>query len=114
VEDIADEIDLLPSAGLFLKDKDELVSWIMGHAPMGMSRLFTMDGHRRKGYATLVTLYMSKRMAQSGFLPYVNIVVGNTASAKFFEGLGFRFVCPLNAVLTKPPIETTNRNSDTN
>ena len=114
MEDIADEIDLLPSAGLFLKDKDELVSWIMGHAPMGMSRLFTMDGHRRKGYATLVTLYMSKRMAQSGFLPYVNIVVGNTASTKFFEGLGFRFVRPLNAVLTKPPIDTTNRNSDTN
>ncbi|XP_046462012.1 uncharacterized protein LOC124208287 isoform X2 [Daphnia pulex] len=114
VDDIADEIDLLPSAGLFLKDNDELVSWIMGHAPMGMSRLFTMDGHRRKGYATLVTLYMSKRMAQSGFLPFVNIVVGNTASTKFFEGLGFRFVRPLNAILTKPPSTDQTATSATN
>ena len=102
-EDIADEIDLLPSAGLFLKENDQLVSWVMGHAPMGMSRLYTVDGHRRKGYATLVMQYMSKRMAQSGYLPYVNVIISNTASNKFFQGLGFRYVHGVNALLTKPP-----------
>ncbi|XP_057372910.1 uncharacterized protein LOC130693735 [Daphnia carinata] len=103
VEDVADEIDHFPSAGVFLKDNDQLVSWMMGHAPMGMSRLFTMDDHRRKGYAKLATQYMSKRMAQAGYVPFINIVVGNTASTEFFLGLGFRFVCPIHAILTKPP-----------
>ncbi|KZS02951.1 uncharacterized protein LOC116924337 isoform X2 [Daphnia magna] len=103
VEDVADEIDHLPSAGVFLKNNDQLVSWMTGHAANGMSRLFTMDGHRRKGYAKLATQYMSKRMAQAGYLPFINIVVGNTASTEFFLGLGFQFVYPMHAILTKPP-----------
>jgi hypothetical protein len=53
-------------------------------------------------------------MAQSGFLPFVNIVVGNTASTKFFEGLGFRFVRPINAILTKPPSTDQTATSATN
>lgn len=92
VDHVADEIDQLPSAGAFLKTTDQLVSWMVCHPPNGMSRLHTVDGYRRKGYAKLLTRYLSKRFAQSGYVPFVNIVNDNEASIKFFQSLGFRLL----------------------
>ena len=77
VDDVADEIDRQPSAGVFLKNGDQLVSWVMGRIPNGMSRLHTLDQYRRRGYAALAVKYVSKRMAQCGYLPFANIVIGN-------------------------------------
>lgn len=92
VEHVADEIDQLPSAGVFLKESDELVSWMVSHPPNGMSRLHTLEAHRRKGYAKLLTRYLAKRFAQSGCIPFVNIVYDNQASISFFESLGFKLL----------------------
>ena len=96
VDNITREIELLPSAGVFLKENDELVSWMMCHPPNGMSRLHTLEEHRRQGYAALVTQYLSKRVAQCGFVPFVNIVIENTASYKFFESMKFTFLRPIH------------------
>ena len=90
VKDVVDEIEQLPSAGVFLKENDELVSWMMSHPPTGMSRLHTMEQHRRRGYAALVTQYLCKRVAQSGYVPFVNINSDNDASYKFFKFMGFQ------------------------
>ncbi|KAI9560841.1 hypothetical protein GHT06_011794 [Daphnia sinensis] len=92
VDDIAGEIDQLPSSGVFLKEDNQLVSWMMCHPPNAMSRLHTLEDHRRQGYAALVTRYLAKRLAQSGFVPFVNIIVENSASKKVFESLGFQFL----------------------
>ena len=92
VEDIADEINELPSAGLFLKETDQLISWIMYNLPNGMSRLHTISEYRRLGYAALVIWYMSKRMAQAGHVPFVNIAKENINSRQLFEKLGFKFI----------------------
>ncbi|KZS02954.1 Uncharacterized protein APZ42_034405 [Daphnia magna] len=102
VEYIGKEIELLPSAGVFLKENDELVSWMMCHPPNGMSRLHTLEEHRRRGYASLVTQYLTKRVAQSGVVPFVNIVIGNTASCKFFESMGFKHLRPINISFSLP------------
>ncbi|XP_057372908.1 uncharacterized protein LOC130693732 [Daphnia carinata] len=96
VEYIRQEIELLPSAGVFLKENDELVSWMTCHPPNGMSRLHTLEEHRRRGYASLVTQYLSKRVAQSAVVPCVNIVLGNTASFKFFDSMGFKHLRSIN------------------
>ena len=96
VDNITREIELLPSAGVFLKENDELVSWMMCHPPNGMSRLHTLEEHRRRGYAALVTQYLSKRVAQCGFVPFVNIVIENTASYKFFESMKFKLLRPIH------------------
>ena len=96
IEHVADEIELLPSAGVFLKENDEPVSWMMCYTPNGMSRLHTLEEHRRRGYAALVTQYLSKRVAQCGFVPFVNIVIENTASYKFFESMKFTFLRPIH------------------
>lgn len=90
MEHVAEEIEQLPSVGLFLSATDELVSWITGHVGTGMSRLYTMEQHRCKGYAKLVTLHLSKLMAQSGYVPYVQVLVTNTPSNSFFQKLGFQ------------------------
>ncbi|XP_046653152.1 uncharacterized protein LOC124343739 isoform X1 [Daphnia pulicaria] len=94
VENITREIEQLPSAGVFLKGNDQLVSWMMCHPPNGMSRLHTLEEHRHRGYASLVTQYLSRRVAQCGLVPFVNIVIENTASYKFFEIMKFKHLRP--------------------
>lgn len=102
VENISKEIELLPSAGVFLKEGDEPVSWMMCHPPNGMSRLHTLERHRRRGYASLVTQYLTKRVAQSGCVPFVNIVIDNTASYKFFDSMGFKHLRPIHVHFSAP------------
>jgi predicted GNAT family acetyltransferase len=94
VDDVADELARLPSAGVFLKSSNKLVSCMNLHPPNGMSRLFTLEEHRRKGYADLLTRYLSKRVAQAGHSPYVHITEGNTVSEQFFHHMGFRLQRP--------------------
>ena len=102
VADVADEIELLPSAGVFLKENDKLVSWMMSHPPTGMSRLHTIEQYRRRGYAALVTQYLSKRVAQTGCVPFVIIVTDNEVSYKFFESMGFQLLSPGHIFLSRP------------
>ena len=102
VENVSQQIKRMPSAGVFLKRDDKLVSWIMNHPPNGMSRLYTLDEFRRRGYAALTIKYISKRMAQSGYLPFANIEPGNDASLKLFHSLGFRQM-RLSHIVAKNP-----------
>lgn len=93
VENFVLGINQLPSVGVFLKENDELVTWMMCNPPFGMSRLFTLENHRRRGYAKLAVQYLSKTMAQAGLIPFVHIVVENESSYKLFQSLGFKMVC---------------------
>ena len=102
VIDLRDEIEQMPSTGLFLKENNELVSWLVCHPPFGMGLLHTLEDHRRCGYATLITKYMAKRMAQSGYQPFAGIIVGNETSVRFFKSLGFRLLCSANALFMTP------------
>lgn len=93
VEDMVQIITQLPSAGVFLKSNDELVSWAVCHPPAGgLNHLWTVEEHRRKGYANLVSQYLSKRLAQCGYVPYVIVRTSNHVSQKFFTNLGFKFL----------------------
>lgn len=92
LQTIVDEIVHLPSAGVFLKSTDELVSWMTYHPPMGMGKLHTLENHRKQGYAGIVTRYLSKRLAQTGLIPFVLVMPGNQASQKLFESVGFRLL----------------------
>ena len=97
---VAKEIEQLPSAGVFFKGNDQLVSWMMCSPPNGMSRIFTLEEYRHRGYAALVTKYLSKRVAQSGLVPFVNIHIENQASHKFFESVGFKLLSPIHIRIT--------------
>lgn len=88
VKNMAHEIELFPSAGVFLKETNQLVSWVMLHPPFGMARLHTAESHRRRGYGTLAVQYLAKRMAETGYLPMMSVVVGNSSSSKLALGAG--------------------------
>lgn len=95
-ERLADKIEAFPSAGVFLKSSNELVSWMLVFPPFEMGCLETKENHRRKGYATLVTYYLAKLVAQAGFLPTVLINLKNKPSQEFFTKIGFQLLQPLN------------------
>lgn len=90
VEDVADDIELFPSIGVFLKTTGELVSWSTSLAGNGISRLYTLEQHRHKGYAALAVKAMAKTMALNGQMPFATVVVSNEGSSRLFERLGFR------------------------
>jgi predicted GNAT family acetyltransferase len=102
MENVAKEIEELPSAGVFLTDNDKLVSWMMSHPPNGMSRLHTLQEYRRRGYAALVTRHLSKRVAQCGFVPFVNVDRENVVSRKFFENMTFKLFRHVHVGVTEP------------
>lgn len=97
-EDVGDELDQLPSAGLFSNDSNEMVAWVTLHPHFGMSRLHTLEAHRRKGYGTLVVQYLTKRMAQAGYLPTYGLAINNVASKAFVEAMGFQFVGTFSSI----------------
>jgi len=94
VESVADSVVESPSAGVFLKETDELVSWMTNFLPTGLSQLHTLEQFRRRGYAAYVIRYLSKRTAQSGYVPYAIISPGNKASENCFINVGLESVGP--------------------
>lgn len=108
LEDVIHELVNLPSAGVFLKANDQLVSWIMCHPPFGMVRLFTLEPYRRRGYAKLAVCYLSKIMAKSGCVPFTSIMKGNTPAIVLFANLGFRILCRRDIYLV--PVAATSSN----
>jgi len=84
VASVASSIVEAPSAGVFVKSTNNLVSWMTCRVPNGMSQLHTLDGFRRRGYAAYVIRYLSKRMAQAGYTPFANIFPDNASSIRCF------------------------------
>ena len=61
-----------------------------------MNRLHTLEEHRRRSYATLLTRYLLfNKTSGTGrplaLRPQLHIIVDNTASEQFFQRMGFRF-----------------------
>jgi predicted GNAT family acetyltransferase len=98
IEDVADDIDHLQSAGVFLKENDQLVSWVVTSFVDGFSKLHTLEQYRHRGYATLAVKYLAKQLARSGLVPFVYIVADNEISIKLFQNVGFQFQCESHIV----------------
>jgi len=103
VDSVVESIIETPSAGVFLKDTDQLVSWMISRTPNGMAKLHTLEEFRRRGYAGFVAKYLAKRMAQSGYLPFAVIDSENESSRKCFTGVGFSFVTPVFFIVALLP-----------
>lgn len=76
--------------GLFLKKDNTLVSWILETEWGGLGMLQTLEEHKRKGYAKVVTQAMIKEIAKEENLDSVLFIIDtNTSSKRLFESLGF-------------------------
>jgi len=69
----------------------ELAAWCLVHAEDGtLGPLYTMEAHRRKGLAEIVTARLVGKLVSSGKMPFMHIVKDNVASLKMIEKLPFK------------------------
>ncbi|XP_012222372.1 uncharacterized protein [Linepithema humile] len=81
-------IRTLPAAGVFVKGS--LAAWMVQSYYGAMFSMQTKPEHRRKGYGTKLVRYLTKRVAEKGYYPFVVIRPENEASHSLYKKLGFR------------------------
>ncbi|EFN77879.1 hypothetical protein EAI_00560 [Harpegnathos saltator] len=81
-------IRTLPAAGVFAKGS--LAAWMVQSYYGAMFSMQTKPEYRRKGYGTKLARYLTKRVAERGYYPFVVIRPENEASQSLYKKLGFR------------------------
>lgn len=81
-------IKTLPAGGVFCKDR--LAAWMVQSYYGAMFSMQTKPEYRRKGYGTKLARYLTKRVAERGYNPFVVIRPENEASQSLYKKLGFR------------------------
>lgn len=83
------------------KNDGTMVAWIL-RLPVGLlGALQTDKGHLHQGYGTLVTKYVSKKIAKMGQDIYAGIIYENYPSRNLFEKLGFERVGDVHWIVGK-------------
>lgn len=90
------------NVGMFDKN-DELIAWCLRYDSGSVGMLQVDKNHLRKGYGTLVTKMMCKKIAEEFDSDVTSsIVPGNEKSFNMFSKLGFKVVGPHSwLVMTK-------------
>ncbi|XP_043250611.1 uncharacterized protein LOC122396359 [Colletes gigas] len=78
----------LPAAGVFVNGS--LAAWMVQSYYGAMFSMQTKPEYRRKGYGTKLARYLTKRVAERGYRPFVVIRPENEASQSLYKKLGFR------------------------
>nr|XP_012141194.1 PREDICTED: uncharacterized protein LOC100880491 isoform X2 [Megachile rotundata] len=81
-------IRTLPAAGVFAKGR--LAAWMVQSYYGAMFSMQTKPEYRRKGYGTKLARYLTKRVVEKGYQPFVVIRPENEASQSLYKKLGFR------------------------
>ena len=80
----------ITSVGVFLRsDPTHPVSWTLLSNYGHIMHVYTLEEHRRKGYAKIAVLSLIEQILESGLTPAAEIAAENVASIKLFTGLGF-------------------------
>lgn len=93
-------IRTLPTAGVFAKGS--LAAWMVQSYYGAMFSMQTKPEYRRKGYGTKLARYLTKRVAEKGYYPFVVIRPENLASQSLYKKLGFRRLYQLVRMIFMP------------
>ncbi|XP_029670323.1 uncharacterized protein LOC115239758 [Formica exsecta] len=93
-------IGKLPAAGVFAKGS--LAAWMIQSYYGAMFSMQTKPEYRRKGYGTKLVRYLTKRVAERGYYPFVVIRPENEASQSLYKKLGFRRLYQLVRMIFMP------------
>ncbi|KMQ93230.1 glycine n-acyltransferase-like protein [Lasius niger] len=93
-------IRTLPAAGVFAKGS--LAAWMVQSYYGAMFSMQTKPEYRRKGYGTKLARYLTKRVAERGYYPFVVIRPENEASQSLYKKLGFRRLYQLVRMIFMP------------
>nr|XP_033329658.1 uncharacterized protein LOC117222191 [Megalopta genalis]XP_033329659.1 uncharacterized protein LOC117222191 [Megalopta genalis] len=80
-------IRMLSAGGVFVKGN--LAAWMVQSYYGAMFSMQTRPEYRRKGYGTKLARYLTKRVADRGYQPFVVIRPENEASQSLYKKLGF-------------------------
>lgn len=103
--DIQKDIEMRPSSAVYIND--EPVCWVLVHEDNSMGIMYTMEEHRRKGLAEVVSRDLTRRMLEIKQTPYLQIVDGNVKSHGLAQKCGFEKVgdCEWFGIITGNPKE---------
>ncbi len=87
VDRIRKDIEDRPSSAIIIDGLP--VCWVLIHEDNSMGIMYTLEDHRRKGYAVDVTLDLCRKVRERGNIPYVQIVEGNSKSEGLARKTGF-------------------------
>jgi len=87
-EAIKELLRLNPSCGVFVDGELVCGEFVNGVGYMGM--LFTLEEHRGRGYAKIVTTTLINSAIDHGMVPACAIEMKNIGSQRFHEKLGMR------------------------
>jgi len=88
---LATFIELNGGYGVFLKSCNTLVAWILKNQ-IGFGALQTLQEHKRKGYGSLVTRHMTRKIGEDGEDPLGTVLQTNVESQAMFKKIGFTIV----------------------
>ena len=71
-------------------DSRALVGWMLQYTSGAMGMLHVLDGHRRLGLGKYMVQKLCRKLLDKGETAYSYIPLGNTASEKLHESVGFR------------------------
>lgn len=75
--------------GLFLKENDVLVSWVMQGYLGHINLLQTEKEYMGRGYGKVMVRVMAKNLAERGYVPVATVLTKNIASNALFRKQGF-------------------------
>ncbi|XP_020287559.1 uncharacterized protein LOC109856564 isoform X2 [Pseudomyrmex gracilis] len=101
-------INTLPAAGVFAKGS--LAAWMVQSYYGAMFSMQTKPEHRRKGYGTKLARYLTKKVADRGYFPFVVIRPENKASHSLYKKLGFRQLYQIVRMIFTPATWQENDN----
>lgn len=89
-DDIINSIELSFSFGVYSREDNELLAWVMQAHYGAVGMLYTKENVRRHGYAKILVMKMAKKMVEEGIPPYAMIMESNTKSISLFHSIGFK------------------------
>ena len=92
-------VEMNGGLGLYLKRDDCLVSWAVHNDFHGIGMLQTLEEHKGKGYAKVITNAIAKKLGEQGISPTLFIVNGNVTSETLFKHLNWKKISPLTWIL---------------
>jgi GNAT superfamily N-acetyltransferase len=90
-------IERYETGGIYVDDKP--VCGVICQGFGMLTALYTLEQHRKKGYAKLCMKYAFKEMASSGLIPALTVELFNKPSIAFHAGLGCKIACRIEFVM---------------
>ncbi|KAJ8973548.1 hypothetical protein NQ317_018393 [Molorchus minor] len=88
-EFLASLIEMNGGYGLFMKSTNELVSWALKTGIGQIGVVQTVESYQKKGFASVVTRILARKIAEEDEDPTATIAVSNVTSQNMFKKLGF-------------------------